>query len=152
MIMTTKILAAAVLAVSCTTALADGHVYPISDPAYKAECSSCHIAYPPQLLPAESWKKLMSGLNRHFGTDASVDAKAAAGIGRYLEQNASGRASAPAGAEPRISEMAWFSKEHRKVPTAVWKSAAVKSPSNCAGCHTRAESGDFSERTLRVPR
>lgn len=55
---------------------AGDHVYRMDSPVYKAECTSCHIAYPPQLLSAPDWRRLLSGLDRHFGTDASVDAKA----------------------------------------------------------------------------
>ncbi len=43
-------------------------------PAYKQECGSCHLAYPPGLLPASSWQRLMGDLPHHFGTDASLDA------------------------------------------------------------------------------
>ena len=41
--------------------------------AYVQECASCHVAYPPGMLPAASWARLMSGLGQHFGTDASFD-------------------------------------------------------------------------------
>jgi hypothetical protein len=133
-------------------ALAGDHVYDVSNPAYKSECASCHIAYPAQLLPAESWRTLMTGLNRHFGTDASVDAKAAADIGRFLEDNAGRRRGSAATGTPRISETAWFAKEHRKVQGAIAGNAAVKRAANCAACHSRADNGDFSERTLRLPR
>ena len=121
------------------------------DPAYKAECGSCHVAYPPKLLPRASWQQLMAHLDRHFGSDASLDAKASAEIGRILAANA-GRRDAPPGAEPRITETRWFRKEHDEVPAALWKSAAVKSAANCAACHTRADDGDYSERTLRLPK
>ena len=43
-------------------------------PKYQQECAACHLAYPPGLLPAASWQRLMSNLPRHFGTDASLDA------------------------------------------------------------------------------
>ena len=42
-------------------------------PTYRQECSACHLAYPPGMLPAASWQRLLSGLPRHFGTDASLD-------------------------------------------------------------------------------
>jgi nitrate/TMAO reductase-like tetraheme cytochrome c subunit len=146
--------AACLFGLSCLslTAVAGEHVYAIDNPAYKAECASCHIAYPPQLLPAESWRGLMAGLGRHFGTDASVDAKAGAEIGRFLEQNASRRVQVPPIAASRISETVWFSREHRKVAAGSWSSPTVKSAANCSGCHTQAEKGDFSERSLHVPR
>ena len=35
--------------------------------AYTQECAACHLAYPPGLLPAASWQRLMGGLGKHFG-------------------------------------------------------------------------------------
>lgn len=147
-----KLLIAACTFALVSVASAGEHVYPIDNAAYKAECASCHIPYPPQLLPAQSWRSLMAGLGKHFGTDASVDAGAMTEISRFLDQNASRRTQVPPLAEPRISATAWFSREHRKVPAASWTAPAVKSAANCAGCHTQAEKGDFSERSLRLPR
>ena len=46
----------------------------IANPVYKEECGSCHMAYPPGLLPARSWTKVMSGLDNHFGDNAELDA------------------------------------------------------------------------------
>ena len=57
-------------------------------PAYRNECGSCHVAFPPGLLPASSWRAVMGGLERHFGSDASLDAQTAADITRYLSTNA----------------------------------------------------------------
>ena len=39
---------------------------------WQQECASCHMAFPPGLLPAASWKKMRSGLDQHFGADASI--------------------------------------------------------------------------------
>jgi hypothetical protein len=108
------------------------------DPAYRAECGSCHVAYPPQLLPAASWRALMTRLDRHFGVDASLDAKLQADIGRFLETNAGRRSAAP-GAEPRITETPWFRREHRgEIPPG-------QNPANCGVCHARAEDGYYDE-------
>ena len=118
---------------------------------YASECGSCHVPYPPQLLPAQSWQQLMGRLDRHFGSDASLDAKAHDEISRYLAANA-GRRAAPSGPEPLITETRWFLKEHDELPPIIWKSTAVKSPANCDACHTKAADGDYSKRTRRVPR
>jgi hypothetical protein len=118
------LLAGLMLALAALPAMAD----------YRGECGSCHVAYPPKLLPAESWARLMGGLERHFGTDASVDAKTGTEIGRYLAANA-GRRAAPQGAEPRITRTRWFLKEHGR----------VKDPSNCTACHAGAEQGNFDD-------
>lgn len=119
---------------------------------YQSECGSCHVPYPPQLLPAQSWQQLAGRLDRHFGSDASLDAKAHAEISRYLAAHAGRRAAPPSGPEPRITETRWFRKEHDELPPSIWKSAAVRSPANCDACHTNAADGDYSKRTRRVPR
>lgn len=139
-------------AVLSASAMADSHVSSASNPTWKAECGSCHVAYPPSLLPAESWRAVMSGLDKHFGTDASVDAKTATEIGAFLEKNA-GRSRGTA-AKPvlRVTETGWFRHEHDEVSAAVWKSPKVKTPSNCAACHSGAERGNFDEHGVRIPR
>ena len=40
--------------------------------AYQAECGSCHVPYPPRLLPGSSWRQIVARLDRHFGADASL--------------------------------------------------------------------------------
>jgi hypothetical protein len=122
-------------------------------PAYKAECGSCHVAFPPRLLPAESWRAMMSGLDKHFGSDASLDAAAAAEIGTFLEKNAGSNRHGTSG-KPllRITETRWFVREHDEVSAATWKNPKVKSAANCAACHTQAESGNYNEHGIRIPK
>ncbi len=122
-----------------------------ADPTYVAECGSCHLAYPPGLLSAASWSRLMQGLDQHFGSDASLDAATAAHIAQYLRDHAGTERKFGASAL-RISETRWFRKEHDEVPAGAWKSAAVKSAANCGACHVAADKGDYSERSVRVPR
>lgn len=124
--------------------------------AYQAECGACHLAYPPGLLPAASWQRLMADLPRHFGTDASVDAATLKQLSDWLAAHAGSykkvaRQPAPP-PEDRITRAAWFVREHDEVPPATWKLPAVKRAANCAACHTGAEQGDFSEHHVRIPR
>lgn len=122
-------------------------------PLYQQECAACHVAYPPALLPAPSWRRLMGGLPQHFGTDASLDAPTAAHITTYLAANAGtsrrGREEPP---QDRITRSAWFVREHREVAAASWKLPQVKSAANCAACHTTANQGVFNEHAVRIPR
>ena len=120
---------------------------------FQQECSSCHLAFAPGLLPAESWRKVMTGLDKHFGSDASIGDQDNKEITAFLVRNASNRWSAPT-SPLRITEAAWFKRKHdsREVPTTVWKSPKVKSPANCQACHPQAERGDFNERNIRIPR
>ena len=125
----------------------------VSNAKWQAECGSCHVAFPPRLLPAESWRAVMSGLDKHFGSDASLDAADAREIGAFLEKHASTRKPESA-VKPllRITETRWFIREHDEVPERVWKNVLVKSPANCAACHTKAENGDYRERNIKVPK
>jgi nitrate/TMAO reductase-like tetraheme cytochrome c subunit len=122
-------------------------------PKYQQECTGCHIAFPAGLLPAESWQRLMSGLPRHFGTDASLEAASAKEISNWLAANAGkSRREREAPPEDRITRSAWFVREHGEVSAAVWKRPSVKSPANCSACHQKAETGNFSEHDIRIPR
>ena len=120
---------------------------------YRTECGSCHVAYPPARLP-EAWgRAVLDGLEKHFGTNAAVDAPSLAELLAYLAANA-GRGGRADVAQPtlRITGTDWFRREHREVPAATWSGAAVKTPANCAACHTGAENGDYRERGIRVPK
>ena len=61
----------------------------VSMPAYKEECGSCHMPYPSGLLPARSWKKVMSQLEDHFGDNAELDTEIHQTISNFLEENSS---------------------------------------------------------------
>lgn len=120
---------------------------------WQTECGSCHVAFPPRLLPAESWRAVMSGLDKHFGSDASLDANATREIGAFLEKNA-GSSRFQSFGKPmlRITETRWFLREHDEVAERVWKNPKVNSKANCAACHTQAEGGNYSERNIRIPK
>jgi mono/diheme cytochrome c family protein len=124
-----------------------------AQPAAKwhTECSSCHIAYPPGGLPAASWKKVMAGLDKHFGADASLSAQDTQEIATYLEKNASKRWNST-DAPLRITDGQWFKSKHREVSAAVWLRPAIKSHSNCGACHGGASKGDFDEDNVRIPK
>lgn len=134
----------------------EGMRFNASNPTWQAECSACHIAYPPGLLPASSWREMMNTLGDHFGSDASLDEATIAEILPFLEQNAASerRAESTPDGKPvlRITETRWFKREHDEVAPAVWKRPAVKSASNCMACHTAADKGDFSESNIHIPR
>jgi hypothetical protein len=125
---------------------------PPANAAYAAECGSCHIAYAPRLLAAPAWERIVKDLDKHFGTDASIEPALARDIGAYLEANAGSSRRGADPAEPRITRTAWFVREHDEVPADAWRRPAVGSPANCGACHTQAESGDYRKRNLRIPR
>lgn len=122
-------------------------------PKYRQECASCHIAYPPGMLPAESWRRILGSLDRHFGGNASLDAASVDELTTWLTAHAAraGRAAA-APPEDRITRSRWFMRAHEEVPASAWHLPAVNRASNCAACHTSANQGNFDERFVRIPR
>jgi nitrate/TMAO reductase-like tetraheme cytochrome c subunit len=125
-----------------------------NDQILQQECGSCHVVYPPQFLSAASWRAVIGGLDKHFGTDASLDASTASEVLRYLQAGAGSHNTSVRG-KPllRITETRWFVREHGdELPPDIWRNPAVKSAANCSACHTAAAQGDYSERTLHVPR
>ncbi|HEY0955194.1 MAG TPA: diheme cytochrome c [Roseateles sp.] len=119
--------------------------------AYVQECAACHVAYPPGMLPAASWARLMGGLDRHFGTDASLDPQDVQRLGQWLQDNAARRRATEAPPQDRITRTPWFERKHRHIEAATWRLPSVRSAANCMACHTGADQGRYSEHALRMP-
>ena len=141
------------LAWALPSAWADGPVNRVAVlPLYQQECASCHLAYPVGMLPAASWKRLMVGLDKHFGSDASLDAAAVHELSVWLQANAGTykrvKEEPP---QDRITKADWFVRKHREVDSQIWKQTAVKSAANCAACHTAAERGSYRESEIQFP-
>lgn len=120
--------------------------------AYTQECAACHMAFAPGFLPASSWNHMMKTLDKHYGTDASLDAATVQQISTWLAANAGTyKRVAEAPPEDRMTRAAWFERKHRKIDAQVWKHASVKSAANCMACHTRADKGNYDDDSVTYP-
>jgi len=129
----------------------EGKSAPLS-PLYRQECGSCHVPFPPSLLSAEDWRKVMVDLAHHYGDDASLSPQTAQELTDFLVRNAGDtRRTQGAGDPPRITQTTWFKRKHDEVPAAAWRDPRVKSPANCGACHKRAEEGSYREREIDIP-
>jgi len=142
------------LLVSATSAFSgNGNLVIPDNPKWKEECAtSCHIGYPPQLMTEENWYWLMERLDKHFGTNVTLDPKDNKEILEFLLNNSgldSGGKSSTTGL--RITDTPWFVFEHRHLLN-VWNNPAIKSSSNCAICHVNAERGDWTKQGVKFPR
>ncbi len=151
-----KKLIPAALLLAALSAQADNYRLP-KNPAFEEECASCHMAFPPQMLHADSWRAMMGDLSHHFGSDASLDEKRRIAITDFLVANANGRKTGTtrdAAGKPllRITETARFAKKHREIAAATFQRASIKSPANCTACHRQAAAGDYSERSINIPK
>lgn len=144
-----------VILLAITAALpahADRLPLPADTPAsYRAECGSCHLAYPPALLAAGDWRRIMASLDDHFGSDAAVDDQKRQEITAFLERRAGNAEKlGSAGEPPRISQTARFVRKHREVPAGLWRDPRVRSPANCEACHRGAADGNYSEHDIAL--
>ena len=136
-------------------------VAPVTDRLYREECGSCHMVYPPGLLPAPSWERIMLTLEDHFGENAELDTVNRDAILGYLLSRSAGRVNyrlsnrlmrGVRGIPLRITELPYFRHEHREIPPRmVVNNPRVRSFSNCNACHRYAERGSFNEHEIRIP-
>ncbi len=129
--------------------------YAKESPLFVKECASCHIIYPPHLLPAKSWEKMMSNLSEHFGDDASIDEKDRVEITEYLIKNSAENSTKKEAFydlnndKISISESSFWKKKHKKIPNEIFKNEKVKSRANCKACHKNIEKGLIDE--IKIP-
>lgn len=140
-------------------------VKPVDNQTYKDECGACHLAYPPGLLPTQSWEKLLTedALSDHFGDDASLDSDTLKEIRDYALENAADKswykrsrkialATAQGETPLRITEVRYIKRKHHDIPEKMIKgNKDVKSLSHCNKCHTKANEGTFDSDTVSIP-
>ncbi|MES9830260.1 MAG: cytochrome C [Candidatus Thiodiazotropha sp.] len=138
-------------------------VAPVENPGYLEECGSCHFPYQPGLLPERSWVKVMAGLEGHFGENAELPPEDTNILTDYLVKNAADHANYKRSkkimktlhrdnAPLRASETPYFIKKHNQLSRKmVQDNPEVVSISRCETCHTKADTGSFSEREILIP-
>lgn len=133
-----------------------GTAVAVIPPKVDQECASCHMVYPPALLPVASWQRLFSGLDKHFGVDASLDAKTAREVGDWFVAHGGTYKRVVAQDKPaqdRITKSTWFVRKHREVASSTWSRPSIKSASNCTACHGQgATKGVFEEDLVKIPK
>jgi hypothetical protein len=127
---------------------------------YRAECGSCHVLYPPNLLSdggifsdTSGWKEVMDDLHNHFGDNAELDKAAHQRIRRYLGEYASsnGRRFGSRTDPPRLTTTLWFRRTHGAVKS-YFTNERVNSPANCSACHPRADHWRYAREEVVLPK
>lgn len=127
---------------------------------YIEECGSCHMAYPPGLMPPQSWQKVMSGLEDHFGENAELDTPTEKMLTQFLLKSSAPREGVyrrmfrnlNQAAPLRITQMPYFRRIHNEIPARLIQgNEKVRSLSQCDSCHRDAKRGRFDEGRVAIP-
>lgn len=129
---------------------------------YLKECGACHMPFSPELLPAASWRAIMSRLDDHFGESAKLDAQAQEAITAYLVANSAESATndqsravmasiGPGEAPVRITQVPYIAGFHAAVLDPLWSPKPhPKTLAECAVCHVEAERGNYRIKDFSV--
>lgn len=141
-------------------------VKPVDNESYEEECGACHFAYPPGLLPEQSWSKILnaSALEDHFGENAELDAEVLNPIIAYVNANSADKSHYKRSRKInysikhsdevpiRITQVPYIKRKHHEIPEKLIKgNDDVQSLSNCSACHTKADEGIFDDDTVSIP-
>lgn len=121
---------------------------------YKEECGSCHVAFPPYLLSNQDWRRIMTQLDKHYGSDAHLIDNLADQILQWLvNHNHKSIPNAPSNKNglPLLTQSKQFNHDHHEIPYWIWHDSRVKSRANCSACHGKTESGSYSEHEIILP-
>lgn len=131
------------------------------NPSYEAACGSCHMPYPPMLLPAASWRSILPDSGEHFGQDLPLSKEELAQARAYTLAHAADVSTAKrarkimrslAGETPkRITEIPYIIEKHHEIDKAVFNRPSVGGFANCAACHPGAKQGDFKDDDVKIP-
>ncbi len=134
---------------------------PVTNQTYSETCGACHFAYQPELLPSDSWTRILSNLNDHFGEEVDIDSESKSTIGKYLVDNAADRSSSKRAVKivkslggqtsSRISEVPYIRRKHHELSTDVVNRETIGSLSNCTACHRSAEQGIYEDDDVVIP-
>ncbi len=131
------------------------------DPTYADECSACHVAYHPSLLPQKSWSLLMADLSNHFGEDASLDPATTSALTDWLLAHAAESADTkPARVfhtqNPQkpftLTQTPFWKTTHKNIPEDTFTRPPVYDNGNCQACHSDAASGRFFPGNISIPK
>ncbi len=137
--------------------------YKQENPAFVAECGSCHTLYSPHLLPRASWSKMMDNLDDHFGDDASLDEATRVSIKEYLMKNSAESSSKESafyilesikGNQDiiAITQTPYWKKRHVGIDKNIFSRNEIKSKANCKACHSDIEKGMIEDMNIKIPK
>ena len=142
--------------------LAPALVAAVGKQMHQDACGSCHVAYAPYFLPADSWRAMADALPEHFGVRLHLDESERRVVVAWLLAKAADAGDSVIGAEVmsrmatsdqprRVTATRWFRHRHLMISRSTWALPVVATPANCPACHHDAHQGIFDERSVHIP-
>ena len=138
-------------------------VAPVNNQLYIKECGSCHFPYQPGLLPSNAWNKMMTNLENHFNSDASLNEANLQTLTKYLNDNSAEKNMQYKRSNRIVSSLAknqipdsisttpYMIKKHEDIRKNLITQNEVKGLFNCMACHKTADKGIYGERDINIP-
>ena len=138
-------------------------VAPVNNQLYIKECGSCHFPYQAGLLPANAWNKMMTNLENHFNSDASLNEADLQTLTKYLNDNSAEKNMQYKRSNRIVSSLAknqipdsisttpYMIKKHEDIRKDLITQNEVKGLFNCMACHKTADKGIYGERDINIP-
>ena len=138
-------------------------VAPVNNQLYIKECGSCHFPYQAGLLPANAWNKMMTNLENHFNSDASLNEADLQTLTKYLNDNSAEKNMQYKRSNRIVSSLAknqipdsisttpYMIKKHEDIKKNLISQNEVKGLFNCIACHKTADKGIYGERDINIP-
>ena len=138
-------------------------VAPVNNQLYIKECGSCHFPYQPGLLPSNAWNKMMTNLENHFNSDASLNEADLQTLTKYLNDNSAEKNMQYKRSNKIVSSLAknqipdsisttpYMIKKHEDIRKDLITQNEVKGLFNCMACHKTADKGIYGERDINIP-
>ena len=138
-------------------------VAPVNNQLYIKECGSCHFPYQPGLLPSNAWNKMMTNLENHFNSDASLNEADLQTLTKYLNDNSAEKNMQYKRSNRIVSSLAknqipdsisttpYMIKKHEDIKKNLISQNEVKGLFNCIACHKTADKGIYGERDINIP-
>ena len=138
-------------------------VAPVNNQLYIKECGSCHFPYQAGLLPANAWNKMMTDLENHFNSDASLNEADLQTLTKYLNDNSAEKNMQYKRSSRIVSSLAknqipdsisttpYMIKKHEDIRKDLITQNEVKGLFNCIACHKTADKGIYGERDINIP-
>lgn len=116
--------------------------YQLGKEFYLENCGSCHLALPPEVMPTETWRRLLLEPDQHYGTQIQpVTGPSLLVVWQYLQTFS--RPELPNKQLPyRVSESRFFKALHPRV-----KLPQTIKTTSCVSCHPSAAQYNYRSLT-----